>query len=182
MSGTTTNQALRYPTSGDNIAPLETHFKNLADDVDAQLGPDMPASVVGESFAVNTIASGAGVWAALSTPLSASITNPSATRGLLVAVTWGARLVCNGGTGVQAALDVTGGVTKAGSSWGVGEQLMLGNLAMSIEIQEAAALQLLIPAAVAAVTFAVQGMRPTAAGTLQQVNYPKINLVPLRWV
>jgi hypothetical protein len=35
MSGTTTNLALRYPTSGDNVAPLETYFANLANDTDA---------------------------------------------------------------------------------------------------------------------------------------------------
>lgn len=38
MSGTTTTHALRYPTSGDNVAPLADHFKNLADDTDTNFG------------------------------------------------------------------------------------------------------------------------------------------------
>jgi hypothetical protein len=29
-----TNKGITYPTSGDNIAPLETHFANLADKAD----------------------------------------------------------------------------------------------------------------------------------------------------
>jgi predicted secreted protein len=29
-----TNKGITYPTSGDNIAPLETHFANLADTAD----------------------------------------------------------------------------------------------------------------------------------------------------
>jgi hypothetical protein len=41
MSGTTANLGLRYPTAGDNVSPLEAHFENLADDVDAALG-DFP--------------------------------------------------------------------------------------------------------------------------------------------
>lgn len=37
MSGTTTN-GITYPTSGDNIAPLEDHFQTLAQDTDALIG------------------------------------------------------------------------------------------------------------------------------------------------
>lgn len=43
MSGTTAVAGLRYPTSGDNIAPLETHFKNLADDVESKLATPLDA-------------------------------------------------------------------------------------------------------------------------------------------
>lgn len=40
MSGTTANIALPYPTSGDNIAPLETVLKDLADATDAAIAAD----------------------------------------------------------------------------------------------------------------------------------------------
>lgn len=56
MSGTTTNYALRYPTSGDNIAPLETHFKNLADDVDGALGSVPIVKHVGSAIATTNSA------------------------------------------------------------------------------------------------------------------------------
>jgi hypothetical protein len=45
----TTTRGIIYPTSSDNIAPLETHFANLANSVDTALGTvsgSIPASVV----------------------------------------------------------------------------------------------------------------------------------------
>lgn len=45
----TTSKGIVYPTSSDNIAPLETHFANLANSVDTALGTvsgSIPASVV----------------------------------------------------------------------------------------------------------------------------------------
>jgi len=34
MSGTTSVFGIRYPTSGDNVSPLETVFQTMADDID----------------------------------------------------------------------------------------------------------------------------------------------------
>lgn len=61
MAGTTTNHAIRYPTSGDNVAPLATHFENLADDVDTLLG----------------------AWAAYTPAWTGSTGNPSLGNGTL---------------------------------------------------------------------------------------------------
>jgi hypothetical protein len=94
----------------------------------------MPAIVAAQSYSISTITRGAGAWAALANPLSASITNPSSTHNLLVQASYGASLVCNGSTGLSAGLAVSGGVTITASAWGIGEQIHIGNLALSIEI------------------------------------------------
>jgi hypothetical protein len=62
LSGTTTNYELRYPTSGDNVAALADHFKDLADDVDSALG----------------------VWTAYVPVWTASTTNPTLGNGTSV--------------------------------------------------------------------------------------------------
>lgn len=54
MSGTTTNHALRYPTSGDNVAPLEDCFENLADDVDVCLPRTYGADMTGGPLVLTT--------------------------------------------------------------------------------------------------------------------------------
>ena len=54
MSGTTTNYGLRYPTSGDNVSPLETHFSNLAADADVSLPLTYGADMTGGQLALGT--------------------------------------------------------------------------------------------------------------------------------
>lgn len=54
MSGTTTNYGLRYPTSGDNVSPLETHFSNLAADVDVSLPLTYGADMTGGALTLST--------------------------------------------------------------------------------------------------------------------------------
>jgi len=43
MSGTTSVFGIRYPTSGDNVSPLETVFQTMADDVDYVLAQRVPS-------------------------------------------------------------------------------------------------------------------------------------------
>lgn len=50
----TTAQGIIYPTSTDNIAPLETHFANLAESVDLAI----TAAVEGGTGATSTFQSG----------------------------------------------------------------------------------------------------------------------------
>ncbi len=57
-----TNKGITYPTSGDNIAPLETHFSNLADTAD-------------NAGVVSGVASFTGPTAAAS-PVTVTITLP----------------------------------------------------------------------------------------------------------
>jgi hypothetical protein len=48
----TTSKGLTYPTSGDNVSPLETVFQTLAEDVDDALGPVADTDVLAGNYAV----------------------------------------------------------------------------------------------------------------------------------
>lgn len=68
----TTSKGIVYPTSSDNIAPLETHFANLANSVDTALGTvsgSIPASVVaGATSFTGPAAAGASVSVTVTFP------------------------------------------------------------------------------------------------------------------
>ncbi len=69
----TTSKGIIYPTSSDNIAPLETHFANLASSVDTALGV-VSASIPATTTAGSTSFTGP---AAADTSVSVSVTFPS---------------------------------------------------------------------------------------------------------
>lgn len=70
----TTSKGIIYPTSSDNIAPLETHFANLASSADTAIGV-VAASIPAPATAGSTSFTGPE---AAATSVSVSVTFPTA--------------------------------------------------------------------------------------------------------
>ena len=115
------------------------------------------------------------------TPCSASITNPHPTASMLTLVSYGAWLVATTNT-VRISLDITGSVTIAAGSIGGGAAAGYGEIpylnAAPGGGQNAATITVEVPPGTA--TFEMWAMRTTSGS--QQVNYPTIRLVPLRYI
>jgi hypothetical protein len=176
----TTPLGLVYPASGEHTRVWE-HLQTLATGVDTLL--TVPAVADSGLTVVNTIVSGAGIWASLPTPTTVPMTNPSLTRGLLVDVRYGAWLIANG-SAVRCSVGATGGLTIAGGvgSGGAvsyGENLYLGNQASGLSFQKYATFTCTLPANTTT-TFEVLGYRDAASGT-ENINYPALRVVPLRY-
>lgn len=142
--------------------------------------PDPVAATAGGA-GTNTIT--ATSWAVLpSNAVTAVISNPHPGLNMLCLVTFGAWMVATA-NGVRAAVDISGSLTVApgvggGASVGWGEVLFCGAATTN---QYAASFTVEMPVSLTPATFRLHAYRDAASGT-QQVNYPTIRVVPLRFV
>jgi hypothetical protein len=112
----------------------------------------------------------------------AAITNPHPTLSMLTLVGFGAWMNASANA-IRICPRVSGSITIAagiggGGPIGWGEIPETGSAS---NFQLSATYTVELPASATAATFTMQAHRDAAAGT-QQVNYPTIRLVPLRYV
>jgi len=144
---------------------------------------DLPAAVTAYGAGQNTVT--ATSFADLPTyPCEGELTNPHPTLPLLVLVTYSAWMNCSAGVGVRAALAISGSTTVVagiggGAAAGWGEVLYEGD--NGTNSQHSASYTVELPVSANAATFTFQAYRDSASGT-QQVNYPTLRLIPLRYV
>lgn len=143
--------------------------------------PD-PVIATAGGAGTNTIA--ATAWAVLPTnTCTAVITNPHPELAMLVDVRYGAWLVGSGsGADVRAGLDVSGSLALppgvgAGGASGWGEVLHSSGTS---SVQCSGGFTIELPVSTTAASFKVHAYK--SSGTGQQVNYPTIRLIPLRFV
>jgi hypothetical protein len=161
-------------------------------DIDARLlaleaQASLPMAVRGGASGQNVITSGAGVWANMATSTwgSISITNPSPDFDLYCLVTYGAWMVCP----ALASQDLRFGVLMSGGLVGgpdpgspgpAGNGMIPIEAAATLSSQHMGSFSIVIPAGAGAVSFVAQGKRNVASGT-QNINYPSIEVVPIRF-
>jgi hypothetical protein len=63
----TTSRGLTYPTSGDNVSPLETVFATLASDVDDEFGPAADSAVLSSNYNVQSTEADVGMSVTVTT-------------------------------------------------------------------------------------------------------------------
>lgn len=142
---------------------------------------DLPDPAVGAGSGTNTITS--TTFANLPTSTSVSITNPHPSAAMLCLVTLGAWMQADTNA-VRAAIAVSGSTTivagiGGGGAAGWGEVLRCPVLSVTMQMSTSWTVEL--PASTTAATFTVQAYREAGSGT-QQVNYPTLRVVPLRFL
>lgn len=146
---------------------------------------ELPAAQVAFGNGSNNIVSVNPTWAVLPTvTANAVITNPSATRNLVVDVRYSCWMVANG-SNIRASLTASGGLTipagiGGGGATGWGQIVYLGNTGGAITQQRVGFYTCTIPAGAGAVTFAWQAFVDANTGT-NQVNYPVTEVIPRYW-
>lgn len=192
-----TYDSIGIPVSGQPISSSQYGSKVRAAilDVDARLlaleaQASLPMAVRGGAAGQNALVGGAGVWTNMPTSTwgSVSITNPSPDFDLYCLVTFAAWLVCAaGGTpaqDVRLGVLLSGGLTAGPDP---GTNAPAGNGMLPIESSGGASTQhmgsfsIIIPAGAGAVTFVAQGKRNNGSASSPQVNYPSIEVVPIRF-
>jgi hypothetical protein len=142
----------------------------MADNLPAIVTAPPPAST-------NTIT--ATSWAVLpGGSLTASITNPSGTKDMVVMITMAAKISASA-SDVRVCVGLSGGMTVAAGavepSWG--NRLWSGSSGL---IASSSSFPIVIPAGASAVTVTMYAYRASATGT-QQCDYPTLILTPLRF-
>ena len=172
----TSNYQIPYPLSTDHTRLWE-HYQNMALQVDRLLA--LPATAVGAEGGINlgSPAIGANIWADIP-GTGTTITNPLA-RPMVCDIHLGA-LVRTDGASVRAGARLSGGLTLASGSGGVflGQYPYLGS---SGYVFQQAVGELTVPAS-ATVTAWAQAMREGTAGTIWQVNFARLRIVPRRFM
>lgn len=180
----TTNFDIPYPASTD--APdIPADLQALAEKVDLMLS--LPDAIGQGGSGSNTIT--LTTFSALpTTPISTSVTNPSATHDMLVLVTISAFMAStSAATECQAALSATGGLSiTAGSTGGngilaLGENLLTTVGSISSAQQYSCTIPVVIPAGAAAVTFALFGRRSNTSNACY-ILQPAIRAIPIRFM
>ena len=179
-----TNWGIPYPASTDDVQ-LWTKFQALAEKVDELLSIPDPIGLGGSGSNTITLTT----FSALpTTPISTSVTNPSATYDMLTLVTISAYMAStSSATECQAALSATGGLSiTAGSTAGAGILALGENLLTTVGSISSAnhfsqTIPVTIPAGAAAVTFAMFGRRSNTSNACY-ILQPAIRVVPIRFL
>lgn len=175
--------ALGFPYPDSTDAPnVPADIEALADALDTIL--TLPADVTAVHASTQTVTS--TTYAALSTPVSASITNPSSVYDMLVDVKHGAYMASSAASvELSSSIAATGGLTIAAGTVGGGGAISASEFPLTAGTSTAVALQSTvryrIPAGAAAVTFAIQAKRSAASGT-QIYNFAHLRIMPVRFV
>ncbi len=116
------------------------------------------------------------------TTCTATITNPHPTANMLTLVTWGAWMAAATANDVRAALDFSGATVIAagiggGGAIGWGEILIASTTLPAVHESSTITVEL----APGTTTIKMYAYRSAASGT-QNVNYPTIRAVPLRYL
>lgn len=174
-----TSMGITYPASTAHTRLWE-HFQELASDLNGLL--DLPDPVAAHGNGINTIT--ATTYTDLPTVTCiAAITNPHATRPMLVQVNYGAWITSSTNS-VRMVPRTSGSVTIAAGSIGSGGPVGYGEIIRTgtTEYQQYHAVYTVeLPVSATAATFTMTALREAASG-LQQVNYATIRLTPLRFV
>lgn len=139
----------------------------------------LPAIAQGYGNGTNTIT--ATTWTDLpTTACTCSITNPHPTADLLCQVTFSAWMSASA-SAVRMCPRVSGSVTVAAGPGGIA--LGWGAIPRGLVeyVSYSAVGYVTLPVSATAATFTMQAYREAASGT-QNVNYPVIEVVPLRYV
>lgn len=178
----TTNFDIPYPASTEPPnGPAQ--IQALAEQVDLLLTLPDPTGQGGSGSNSITLTT----YSVLpTTPISCAITNPSSTHDMLVLVTISAFLASAGsGTEAQAALNATGGVSIAAGATGAPGVLALGENLLTTTGPNAQMYQstipVTIPAAAAAVTFALFARRSNTSNAVTLLQ-PAIRCIPIRFL
>lgn len=177
----TSNMKVPYPSSTDD-PDIPADIQALAQALDTLLNvPDDVANFLNTTI---NIVTGANVWASLpTTPLTVTLTNPSAVFPLIVDVTLNT-LMSSGTTSSQGfiGLAASGGVTiDPASPGGSGALAASENPRNQLGIYEQYFVEIpvIIPAGAAAVTFEMKAMRTTT--TAFALNTPVLRAKPRRF-
>lgn len=178
----TTGMGLWYPAS---TAPPRVweDIQALATSVDTLLDlPDAVASSVNATISVTATA-----LATLPTPLSISITNPSAVYNMEVGVSFSAWLTVatDQATAITVGVAGSGGMTWGAASFGAGGPIgnsdnLFFNGGPSFTMQHSE-YPIIIPAGAAAVTLTMQAFRSNTTRATN-CNYPTLRAKPRRFL
>ncbi len=176
----TSNFEIPYPSSTD--APdIPADLQALADKVDLLLSLPDPTGQGGAGSNSITLTT----YSVLpSTPISCAITNPSADFDMLCMVSISAFMAGASATEVQAALNVTGGLSIAAGSTGAPGVLATSENLLSSSagaIQQQSVIPIVVPAGAAAVTFAMFARRNNTTSAVALLS-PAIRCVPIRFM
>ena len=184
MPGSTTPDAVIFPVAGDNLAPLESWFAQLAATTQTALSnlrtevtkPDLPFPISEQGANVQAIT--ATAWADLPNMPSISLTLPNP---CWVTITFGAWLAA-AAADVRASARVTGATTLSetqlevggpATAWG---QVLYSNNTTSTR-QSSSVRTVRLNAGTNTIT--ARAYR-TGSG-VQQVNYSTLQVAPIRW-
>lgn len=143
---------------------------------------DLPDVVTGYGNGTNVVT--ATSFAVLpTTTCTATITNPHPTAAMLVLVEYGAWVTAGSNIATRLCPAVSGSITIAAGIGG-GGAIGWGEVPVSASTSKVAvrgSFTVELPASANAASFSMQAYRDSATGT-QNVDYPTIRLVPLRFV
>lgn len=175
-----TGMGIWYPAS---TAPPRVweDMQALAESVDTLL--DLPDAVAG--LVNNTISVTATALATLPTPLSISITNPSADYNMEVDVSFSAWLLLGATTtSITVGVAGSGGMTWGASSFGAGGPIANSDNMFyngTVFVMQRSEYPVIIPAGAAALTLTMQAFRSNT-GASANCNYPTLRAKPRRFL
>lgn len=143
----------------------------------------IPAPTSGTGGNSNPITAAINVWQTIGpNGVAVNVTNPSTTFTMVCLVFFGGWMNIATSGNVRMGINVTGGVTsdpEPGPNSPVGFGMMPLTSVAAVSQQCMGMFQLEIPPGVAAVTLTAQGQRSVA--NTANINYPAINVIPIRY-
>lgn len=146
----------------------------------------LPEAVRGAGSNVNNVTAAVNTWQTLTASVwpTMQMTNPSDTFDLVCLVQYGAWMICSSGS-VRFGVLLTGGLSggpdpgnPGPAGWGM---VPLESSGTTFSSQHHASFSIVIPAGAAPVTFTPQGQRSSSSAGTYGVNYPSIEIMPVRF-